>query len=132
MAVLGLASIEAALTQVQFGQIALGPWILLLTIAPVCALASLSNSSSKQREELALFAYGGAGWQIHLRYFLRGAIVSAIGVSPLVLTQAAVTLRFAPLQLALVVALVVTGGAFYAAPSIRRTRSLEFVEHYKG
>jgi len=130
--ILGLASIEAALTLFQSNQTPLGPWILLLTVAPACTLASLSNSSRRQKEELALFAYGGAGWQIHLRYFLRGALVSAVGVSPVILRQAQLMGGFAPSQLTLVLVLVVIGGTFYAIPSIRRTRSLEFVEHFKG
>ncbi len=130
--ILGLASTETALIQVQFGRAALSSVILLLTVAPACALASLSNSSRRQREELALFAYGGAGWQIHLRYFVRGSIVALVGVSPQILINESTMARTGHPLLWLVVALVVTGGAFYAAPSLRRTSSLDFVEHFKG
>jgi hypothetical protein len=130
--ILGLASTETALIQAQFGRAAFTSLIPLLTVAPTCALASLSNSSRRQREELALFAYGGAGWQIHLRYFVRGAIVALVGVSPQILITATMMARLEPLLLWSVVALVVTGGTFYAAPSLRRTSSLDFTEHFKG
>ncbi len=130
--IVGLASAETALIQAQLGRAAFTSLIPLLTVAPACMLASLSNGSRRQREELALFAYGGAGWQIHLRYFVRGAIVATIGVSPQILITATMMARPEPLLLWSVLALVITGGAFYAAPSLRRTSSLDFTEHFKG
>ena len=130
--ILGLASAETATIQAQFSRAILASLIPLLTVAPTCALASLSNSSRRQKEELALLAYGGAGWQIHLRYFVRGAIVALVGVSPQILMSASVMARLEPLLLWSVVALVFTGGAFYAAPSLRRTSSLNFAEHLKS
>ena len=130
--IVGLASTETVLIQLQFGRAALASVILLLTVAPACTLASLSNSSRRQREELALFAYGGAGWQIHMRYFLRGAVVASAGLLPQMFIAATMTARLEPLLAWSVVPLVITGGAFYAAPSLRRTSSPSFVEHYKG
>src|SRR5947199_6789334 len=41
---------------------------LLLFVPPTAALAALSNSSNREREELALFAYGGSTTQIAIRY----------------------------------------------------------------
>ena len=130
--ILGLASTETAFIQVQSGRATLSSLILLLTVPPVCALAALSNSSSRQREELALFAYGGAGWQIHLRYFVRGAIVAFVGVSPILLVAVSTMTVLEPFLPWSGAALVVTGGVFYSAPSLRRTGSLDFVEHLKG
>ena len=129
--ILGLASTETALVQIQLGRPALSFLIPLLTVAPACALASLSNGSRRQREELALLAYGGAGWQIHLRYVVRGAILALAGASPLALAGVS-TARLEPVLIWSLVALVITGGASYAAPSLRRTSSLDFVEHLKG
>ncbi len=130
--ILGLASAETSFIQVQFGRAAISFLILLVTVPPVCALASLSDGSKRQREELALFAYGGAGWQIHLRYFVRGAIVAFAGVSPVILIAVSTMTVPGPFLLWLDAALVVTGGAFYSLPSLRRTNSLDFVEHLKG
>ncbi len=130
--IVGIASIETAFFQAQLSRAAVTSLIPLLTVAPASMLASLSDSSRRQREELALFAYGGAGWQIHLRYFVRGAIVATIGVSPQILITATMMARPEPLLLWSVLALVITGGAFYAAPSLRRTSSLGFTEHFKG
>ncbi len=130
--IIGLASAETAIIQVQFGRAALSSLILLLTVPPACALASLSNSSRRLREELALFAYGGAGWQIQLRYFVRGAIIAFVGVSPMILIGVSTTTVPETFLLWSDAALVATGGAFYSAPSLRRTSSLNFVEHLKG
>lgn len=130
--ILGLASAETAFIQIRFGLATFPSFILLLTVAPACALASLSNGSRRQREELALFAYGGAGWQIHLRYFFRGAILASLGISPEILISVVTMTGPVAYLLWSVLALVVTGGVFYAAPSLRRTSSLDFVEHFKG
>ena len=129
--ILGLASTETVLIQIQLGRTVFSSLIPLLTVVPTCALASLSNSSRRQEEELALFAYGGAGWQIHLRCFVRGAIVALAGASPLILAGVS-TSRVEPVLTWSLVALVIIGGASYAALSIRRTSSLDFLEHLKG
>jgi hypothetical protein len=131
ISILALASLESVFSQLQpLNQPA---WFatLLVLVPMTCALAALSNSSRTQKEELALFAYGGAGWQIQLRYIVRGVAVAIIGLLPLwfrfLTTQ---TIFSANLVLLLVSAVV--GGLAYAAPALKRTRSLAFVEQYKG
>ena len=131
ISILALASLESVFYQLQpLNQPA---WFatLLVLVPMTCALAALSNSSRTQKEELALFAYGGAGWQIQLRYIVRGVVVAIIGLLPLwfrfLTTQAIFS---ANLVLLLVSAVV--GGLAYAAPALKRTRSLAFVEQYKG
>lgn len=130
--ILGLASTETVVIQLQFSRAPFTSVVLLLTVASACALASLSDGSRRQGEELALFAYGGAGWQIHLRYFLRGAVVASAGLLPQLLITAMMAAGLEPLLAWWVGPLVLTGGAFYTAPSLRRTRSPGFVEHFKG
>ena len=131
IAILALASLESVFAQLQpFNQSA---WfVTLVVLVPLtCALAALSNSSRTQREELALFAYGGAGWQIQLRYVVRGCVVAIIGLLPLwVRFLATESILSANLVLLLVSAIV--GGLAYSAPALIRTRSLAFVEQYKG
>ena len=131
ISILALASLESVFYPLQpLNQPA---WFatLLVLVPMTCALAALSNSSRTQKEELALFAYGGAGWQIQLRYIVRGVVVAIIGLLPLwfrfLTTQAIFS---ANLVLLLVSAVV--GGLAYAAPALKRTRSLTFVEQYKG
>src|SRR6266566_1106231 len=83
ISILALASLESVFAQLQqFNQPA---WFatLLVLVPLTCALAALSNSSRTQKEELALFAYGGSGLQIQFRYILRGVVLSIIGLSPL-------------------------------------------------
>ncbi len=131
ISILALASLESVFYQLQpLNQPA---WFAtsLVLVPMTCALAALSNSSRTQKEELALFAYGGAGWQIQLRYIVRGVVVAIIGLLPLwfrfLTTQAIFS---ANLVLLLVSAVI--GGLAYAAPALKRTRSLAFVEQYKG
>jgi hypothetical protein len=131
IAILALASIETVFAQLQpFNQPA---WfVTLLVLVPItCALAALSNSSRTQKEELALFAYGGSGLQIHLRYIIRGVVVSIIGLSPLWLRFVA-TESILSTNLVLLPVSAVVGGLAYAAPALKRTRSLAFVEQYKA
>ncbi len=106
-------------------------WILLLLVPLVSALAALSNSSRRETEELALVAYGGSARQIELRYALRGCVITTAGLTPLLLrflTGSPVSLP----SLFLFAVLILLGGSTYAVPARRRTRSLSFVEHYKG
>jgi len=94
-------------------------------------LAALSDSAKRQREELALFAYGGTPWQIQARYLVRGSIVVVLGLLPVLFTQLltnSVTTIFA----GWILILVVGGGITYTIPGVRRTQSLEFVGQYKG
>lgn len=131
ISILALASIESVFAQLQpFSQPA---WFatLLVLVPMTCALASLSNSSRTQKEELALFAYGGAGWQIQLRYLVRGFVLAVIGLLPLWL-RLVTTENVFSFGLVLLLVSAAVGGLSYAAPALKRTRSLAFVEQYKG
>lgn len=131
ISILALASIESVFAQLQpFIQPA---WFatLLVLVPMTCALASLSNSSRTQKEELALFAYGGAGWQIQLRYLVRGFVLAIIGLLPLWL-RLVTTENVFSFSLVLLLVSAAVGGLSYAAPALKRTRSLAFVEQYKG
>ena len=131
MTILALASMESLFVQLQ--PLNQSGWFLtLLVLVPLtCALAALSNSARTQREELALFAYGGAGWQIQLRYVVRGFVVAVIGLFPLwlrfITTENILSVNLVPLLVSAAI-----GGLSYAAPALKRTRSLAFVEQYKG
>ena len=131
IAILALASLESVFAQLQ----PLNPsgWFatLLVLVPLTCALAALSNSARRQREELALFAYGGAGWQIQARYVVRGFVVAVIGLLPLWFRFIA-TENILSVNLLLLLASATIGGLSYAAPALKRTRSLAFVEQYKG
>ena len=131
IAILALASIETVFAQLQ-PSIQPAWFATLLILVPItCTLAALSNSARTQKEELALFAYGGSGLQIQLRYIVRGVIVSIIGLC-------AIWLRFLTTEnilstnLFLLLASAIVGGIAYAVPALKRTRSLAFVEQYKG
>jgi len=131
ISILALASLESVFGQLQpFNQ---PTWFatLLILVPMTCALAALSNSSKTQKEELALFAYGGAGWQIQLRYVVRGFVVAVIGLLPLWL-KFITTENLFSFSLVLLLASAAVGGLSYAAPALKRTRSLAFVEQYKG
>ena len=131
IAILILASLESFFAQLQpFNQS--GWFATLLILVPLtCALAALSNSSRTQREELALFAYGGAGWQIQLRYVVRGFVVAVIGLLPLWF-RFITTENILSVNLFLVLVSATIGGLSYAAPALKRTRALAFVEQYQG
>lgn len=106
-------------------------WLSLLVIPPTCALASVSTTTRRTKEELALFAYGGSARQVLLRYFFRGAISTLIAFSPVTL-QGFLTTGSILETSALVLILVIAGGLFYSLPSLRRIRSPSFVENYKS
>ena len=131
IAILALASLESIFARLQ--PLNQSGWFetLLVLVPLTCALAALSNSSRTQREELALFAYGGAGWQIQLRYVVRGFVVAVIGLLPLWLRFIA-TENILSVNLVLLLVSATIGGLSYAAPALKRTRSLAFVEQYKG
>ena len=131
IAILALASVESVFAQLQ--QVNQSGWFatLLVLVPLTCALAALSNSSRTQREELALFAYGGAGWQIQLRYVVRGCVVAIVGLLPIWL-RFLTTENIFSANLVLLLASALVGGLAYGAPALKRTRSLAFVEQYKG
>ena len=131
IAILDLASLESVFVQLQpFSQSALFGTLLVL-VPLTCALAALSNSARTQKEELALFAYGGAGWQIQLRYVVRGFAITIIGSLPLWF-KFVVAENFLSANLVLLLVSATVGGLSYATPALKRTRSLAFVEQYKG
>jgi hypothetical protein len=106
-------------------------WILILLVPLICVLAALSNSPSREREELALVAYGGSSRQIELRYVLRGGLITFIGLLPVLLRLISESLSLTT-GLFVLVLLIFIGGSTYAIPALRRTHSLNFVEQYKG
>ncbi len=129
--VMGIVALEATLA-------AIGPttpvsrlWLSLLVVPPTCALASVSTTTRRTKEELALFAYGSSGWQILLRYFIRGAIIALVAFSPVLLQEFLTTTPMLELATTVIV-LLFAGGLFYSLPSLRRIRSSSFVEHYKS
>ena len=130
VAILTLTSLEASYSQISIlSPVELGTLTLLVPVTTI--LAALSDSTKRQREELALFAYGGTPWQIQGRYVLRGCIIATLGLLPFYITQVMIMTH----SIAVVVALlgfVGAGGLAYAVPGLRRTNSLEFVEQYKG
>jgi hypothetical protein len=131
MVILGIASVQLVLAgPTPFSSLS-SSWILLFLVPLLCVLAALSSSPSREREELALVAYGGSSRLIELRYVLRGGIITIIGLAPALfrLLSESLSLSFGLVVLAL---LVLIGGSTYAIPSFKRTRSVNFVEHYKG
>jgi ABC-type antimicrobial peptide transport system permease subunit len=128
---MGIVALEASLATI--GPVAFNSrlWLSLLVVPPTCALASVSTTTRRTREELALFAYGGSTWQILLRYFFRGAICALIAFSPVIL-QGFLTTSTIPELILPALALILAGGLFYSLPSLRRIRSSSFVEHYKS
>lgn len=131
ISILALASLETVFAQLQ-PLIQPARFATLMVLVPMtCALAALSNSSRTQKEELALFAYGGSGLQIQLRYIVRGVVVSIVGLCPLWLGFLA-TESILSTNVILLIVLAIVGGLAYAAPALKRTRSLAFVEQYKG
>jgi hypothetical protein len=128
---MGIVAIEASLATIGPPVFGSRLWLSLLVVPPTCALASVSTTTRRTREELALFAYGGSGWQILLRYFFRGAIIALVAFSPVIL-QGFLTTTSIPELILLVSALLFAGGLFYSLPGLRRIRSSSFVENYKS
>ena len=127
-----LGSVEVSAGPLLKAGFHLGQLILVLMVPPICALAGLSITPTREKEELALIAYGGSDRQIHFRYFLRGTLCTAIGVSPFIL-DAMVSADFQfTTQIAVVTLALLIGGISYATPSLRRTRTPGFFERYKG
>ena len=129
--IIGLGSLEVILipTVLPIGQ---APWLILVTVAPTCALASLANNTKRLREELALFAYGGSAWHVGLKCFLRGMACTLIAISPILIIEPGFSNLGMTGQVLFAVVVAAAGGLFYTVPSLHRIRSHEFVEHYKG
>ncbi len=130
--IIALTSLELLRVPAIVPMIGSSNWLLLLTVVPTCALASLSNTTRRLREDLALFAYGGSSWLIGPKYFLRGLTCTLVAISPAIAFPTQPLFRSLNGELLSLVAVIVSGGLFYSLPSLRRTRSLDFVEHYKG
>jgi len=128
---MGIVAIEASLTTIGPAALNSRLWLSLLVVPPTCALASVSTTTRRTKEELALFAYGGSSWQILLRYFIRGAIIALAAFSPVILQVFLATASIPELAFP-VIFLLLAGGLFYSLPSLRRIRSSAFVENYKS
>ena len=129
--VMGIVALETALSTLGPVVFSSRLWLSLLVVPPTCALASVSTTTRRTREELALFAYGGSGWQILLRYFIRGAIIALVAFSPVIL-QGFLTPTSILELIATAFVLLFAGGLFYSLPSLRRIRSSSFAENYKS
>jgi hypothetical protein len=131
IAILDLTSIQLALSgKIPFLSFDVS-WILLLMVPLTCVLAALSNSVNREREELALIAYGGSSGQIELKYILRGSTITLFGLLPVLYRLLANTLSLST-GIVVLVLLVLLGGSTYAMPAFKRIRSVSFVEQYKG
>jgi len=128
---MGIVALEASIATISPSPFNSRPWLSLLVVPPTCALASISTTTRKTREELALFAYGGSSWQILLRYFIRGAIIALVAFSPIIF-RGFLTATSIPELILTGVILLLAGGLFYSLPSLRRIRSSSFVENYKS
>jgi hypothetical protein len=129
--VMGIVALETFLATIGPSVFNSRLWLSLLVVPPTCALASVSTTTRRTKEELALFAYGGSSWQILLRYFFRGAIIALIAFSPVILQGFLTTTSILELILPALI-LFFGGGLFYSLPSLRRIRSSAFVENYKS
>ena len=129
--VMGIVALETSLATLGPVVFSSRLWLSLLVVPPTCALASVSTTTRRTREELALFAYGGSGWQILLRYFIRGAIIALVAFSPVIL-QGFLTPTSILELIATAFVLLFAGGLFYSLPSLRRIRSSSFAENYKS
>ncbi len=135
----GLAVVVIAIASLNYVWTPHGPfflgstiWFPVLTISFVTVLASRSDTTRKLREELALIAYGGSGWQVWLRYFVRGLVLTTFAITPILYAEYASQHVLVLLTLILALAVSTIGGFCYAAPSLARIRSREFAENYKG
>jgi hypothetical protein len=129
--VMGIVALEATLAAIGPAGFSSRFLLSLLVVPPTCALASVSTTTRRTREELALFAYGGSSWQILVRYFFRGAICALIAFSPVILQGFLTATPILELTVPLII-LSLAGGLFYSLPSLRRIRSSAFVENYKS
>ena len=60
MLVMGIVALEASLATIGPPAFDSRLWLSLLVVPPTCALASVSTTTRRTKEELALFAYGGS------------------------------------------------------------------------
>jgi hypothetical protein len=129
MTMLGLASIQIALRQIPPSNLSYDTLPLVIMVPGISLLSALSHDSKKERRELALLAYGSRNWQIYSRYFLRGSILTSVGILPIIIVSLlAGTGLFTAF---LVSGLVISAGTLYCLPSLHRVSSLDFVGRYK-
>lgn len=128
--IVGIAALNAALGSTILVGHDIRPWLLVISVGLACSLAARSSSERRLKEELALFAYGSSAWVVGLRGFLRGLACSLVALSPYLVLEADPRLFTSPLEVAYVALGV--GGFCYALPALVRTRSVRFVENYKG
>ena len=129
---IGMIGLESGIAQGRLASLPVGLWFLFVSVPPVAALASLSDTARKLREELALFAYGGSSWQVWVRYFLRGVSCTLLAISPFLYIEYATLGYSLPLTILSAILLSTVGGASYSTPSLTRIRSTTFAENYKG
>jgi hypothetical protein len=132
IAVLLILGLESLVSTLSFASVPLGVWILMVAAPLVCILASLSDTTTKVKEELAILVYGGSVWQVWLRYVLRGLACTVVATLPYFYFEYALAKSPFLLLIAGAISIAAAGGAFYAAISVRRLRSREFVENFKG
>lgn len=132
MLIIGLAGLQAYMTKFNYSGLEIGFLALLCSVPLTCTLASLSNTTRKLREELALLAYGGSLRHVAMRHFLRGLTCSIIALFPFLTAEIIGAGYVIALRSVSLVAAGFLGGISYAGPSIRRIRSVEFAENYKA
>ena len=128
---MAIVSVGFSLDPTQYVLVS-GIWLQFVTIALVSVLASHSDTARKLREELALIAYGGSGWQIWLRYFVRGLACALLATSPFLYLEYARRIFVSESIVISTLTASIIGGFSYAAPSLARIRSREFAENYKS
>ena len=131
MVIVLAASLNASLGSTRLVGFEIGPVLLLLSVLASTALAASSNSARRLKEELALFAYGSSARVVGLRGFLRGLACVSVALVPYMALEAR-SLSLLSVSMITVYLALCFGGAAYALPALVRTRSLDFVENYKG
>ncbi len=131
MVIVLAASLNASLGSTRLGGLEIGPVLLILSVLASSALAASSNSDRRLKEELALFAYGSSARVVGLRGFLRGVACVCVPLVPYLALEAR-NLGLLSVSMITVYLALCFGGAAYALPALIRTRSLDFVENYKG
>jgi len=132
MITLGLIGVQSLQTPTGFASIPIGSWALATATPMVFALASMTDTSRRLREELALLAYGSAAWYIGARYFLRGLACALVAITPFVFLEYSLQHLTLPTVVLATLLVPVAGGLSYATPALSRMRSKRFAENYKG
>ncbi len=131
MVIVLAASLNVSSGSTRLEGFEIGPVLLILSVLASFALAASSNSARRLKEELALFAYGSSARVVGLTGFLRGVAGVFVALVPFLVLEAR-TLGLLSVSMITVYVALFSGGAAYALPALIRTRSLDFVENYKG